>query len=61
MREIICVGFFLGAGVEAAKGTVAADVVELDMVGEVLWACVGVGHGMGHAGVCDVGAYVTMH
>jgi hypothetical protein len=38
MREIICVGFFLGTGVEAAKGTVGAAgvVVELDMVGEVL-------------------------
>lgn len=42
MREIIWVGFFLGADVEAAKGTVeAAAVVELDMVGEVMRACIG--------------------
>ena len=45
MREIICVGFFLGAGVEAAKGTVG---VELDMVGEVfLVGLFGLGHGNG--------------
>lgn len=42
MREIIWVGFFLVADVDAAKGTIeAAAVVELDMVGEELRACLG--------------------
>lgn len=49
MREIIWVGFFLGAGVEAAKGTVE---VELDMVGEVFLVGLCLGWDMGF-GVCE--------
>lgn len=56
MREIIWVGFFLGAGVEAAKGMA---VVELDMVarscGPVVW-----GHAWGMGVVSNRYCHMTL-